>query len=191
MSKPGHDLRPLTLAEAAEVANAYSAKEDALEPLRQENGILYLRERKKLEPEAPSVLLAGKVVIWPFRVTSISEHLVELLARSTATERKASYDTWNDHSGFIRLAGGRNLYWKVGCDLTLIEAEKLRNGQIFQIQIRLIAPAPGDLNHSGAFEWSWDFIDYPTGKDKSRRSETEEDEGIRKAESPRWWRFWK
>ena len=127
------------------------------------NGIHAQRELTKIQPEHPIKLFTGKTIIWPFSVATISEKFVELKA------------AWLGGCKYLNLHARSSrcspyLYWKVGRDLPLEEAEKLRNGQDFEIKIRMKSAtwhtSSGDYDPSQCV-WIWEFVDYPDGDSQS------------------------
>lgn len=146
----------LTLGEAEALAVTYQQKAAALLPLLEQNRILYNRELKILEPENPRTLLAGRLVRWPFIIIEISEKRVLLVRK---------------FSNHVLLQGDACLYWMVGKDIGLAEAENFRNGQIFEEAIRLqtawyadfmqyqppVWPPREGTAWKGTLFWYWQF----------------------------------
>ncbi len=155
--------KEFTLAEIVDLvlhqSDRYMAAFRALDPSLKLNAILWNRELKRINGEmgdSPLDTLPGQILKWPFLVETISETIVQLQEWGVSV---------NSHSAGICLENinGKDihLYWRVGRDLTLAEAEKLRNGDIFLVRIRM---ASNWLYDDGEDSWSWEFVDYPNRK---------------------------
>jgi hypothetical protein len=155
--------KELTLADFIVMQDRYGQKllalQHALPSSVRANGILLAREMKRLQETLgtdPRKTLPGRILRWPFRIEWISEETVKLKEYGQANFAANLYLLGHDE------VGGVSLYWKVGRDLSLREAEKLRNDQVKLVRVKIKGWVKRASRERGC--WDWEFVDYPTGK---------------------------
>ncbi|MBM3997635.1 MAG: hypothetical protein FJ303_26325 [Planctomycetes bacterium] len=115
----------VTPEEIAASLDAYADREKKLAPLRRENGLVFDREHKKLEAAHPNLSFQDKETVWPYEVSELCPDTVTLKPSLSAPIRL-----------FFSGSAGRPKL-RVGHDISLSEAEKLRKGQQISLRLRL------------------------------------------------------